>query len=214
MKNKNTATPKRIILILAITIFVFEGTLMYILTFFQALPLWFEGIIDSAILTIAAFPVLYYFVFRPMKKEINHRTLAEKALLKNKSELEDRVKERTEKLSDINEELKSEIHERIQAELELKKLARAINNSPASVIITDNKGDIEYVNPKFTRLTGYTKVEAIGQNPKILKSGHQSDAFYKDLWDTITSGKEWRGEFCNLKKMEIYTGNPLLLHPY
>jgi PAS domain S-box-containing protein len=200
MKIKNTFTPERIILILAITIFVFEGILMYLLTFFHALPLWFEGIIDSAILTIAVFPVLYYFVFRPMIKEINHRTLAEKALLKNKSELEDKVEERTGELSDINEELKSEIHERIQVELELQKLARAINNSPASVVITDSKGNIEYINPKFTRLTGYTKSEAIGQNPRILKSGHQTEDFYKDLWDTITSGKEWRGEFCNLKK--------------
>ncbi len=200
MKNKNTFTPKRIILILVITIFVFEGILMYLLTFFQAFPLWVEGIIDSTILAIAVFPILYYFVFRPMINEIDHRFLAEKALLKNKLELEERVAERTQELSDTNEKLKGEIQERIQIEYELNKLARAVNNSPASVIITDNKGNIEYVNPKFTRLTGYTKEEAIGQNPRILKSGYQSEDFYKELWETITSGKEWRGEFSNLKK--------------
>jgi PAS domain S-box-containing protein len=73
------------------------------------------------------------------------------------------------------------------------------------VVITDTRGNIEYVNPKFTRVTGYSPHEAIGRNPRILKSGHQPPEFYEELWDTITAGEEWRGEFCNRKKNgEVY----------
>jgi PAS domain S-box-containing protein len=72
-------------------------------------------------------------------------------------------------------------------------------------VITDTKGKIEYVNPKFTQLTGYTRKEAIGENSRVLKSGKTSPEVYKELWKTITSGKEWRGELCNRKKNgEIY----------
>jgi len=85
-------------------------------------------------------------------------------------------------------------------EEQLKKLSRAVEQSPATVVITDTKGDIEYVNPKFTQLTGYSYEEAIGNNPRLLKSGEQSAEFYTDMWNTIRSGKEWRGEFHNKKR--------------
>lgn len=83
---------------------------------------------------------------------------------------------------------------------EHKKLYHAITQSPVSVIITDSYGIIEYVNPKFTQATGYTLEEAIGKNPRILKSGKQSLRYYENLWETISSGKEWRGEFHNKAK--------------
>ncbi len=83
---------------------------------------------------------------------------------------------------------------------ELIKLSRAVEQSPSVVVITDLEGNIEYVNPKFCELTGYSFEEAAGQNPRILKSGDKPEEFYKDMWDTIQSGKEWRGEFCNKKK--------------
>ncbi|MGO9271395.1 MAG: PAS domain S-box protein [Terriglobia bacterium] len=101
--------------------------------------------------------------------------------------------------------LTRDITERKQAEERLRKLSLAVEQSPASVVITDVQGNIEYVNPKFTRLTGYTSEEAIGQNPRILKSGMQSAAIYQQLWETILSGSEWRGEFVNRKKNgELY----------
>ena len=87
-----------------------------------------------------------------------------------------------------------------QAELALKRLSRAVEQSPATVVVTDINGAIEYVNPKFTSITGYTPQEAQGQNPRILKSGELSPDAYKKLWDTITTGKEWRGEFHNKRK--------------
>jgi PAS domain S-box len=67
-------------------------------------------------------------------------------------------------------------------------------------VITDPKGIVQYVNPKFTETTGYTAEEVIGKTPGILKSGKHSKEFYDNLWKTIRSGKEWRGEFYNRKK--------------
>ncbi|MCF6147364.1 MAG: diguanylate cyclase [Candidatus Kuenenia sp.] len=79
-------------------------------------------------------------------------------------------------------------------------LSHAVEQSACAVIITDVKGTIEYVNKKFSQLTGYAKEEAMGQNPRILKSGEMPQEEYKNLWDTITSGKDWNGEFHNKKK--------------
>ncbi len=102
-------------------------------------------------------------------------------------------------------------------EQELAKLGIALYQSPASVVITDLSGNIEYVNPKFEQLTGYSKDEVIGKNPRVLKSGESPPDFYKELWDTITSGKEWRGEFHNIKKngefyWELASISPIINH--
>jgi PAS domain S-box-containing protein len=87
----------------------------------------------------------------------------------------------------------------------LSILSRATEQSPASIIITDLNGNIEYVNPKFEELTGYTLEESIGNNPRMLKSGFTSDEVYRDLWNTVRSSKNWHGEFVNRKKNgEIY----------
>ncbi|MEI8350664.1 MAG: PAS domain S-box protein, partial [Candidatus Omnitrophota bacterium] len=98
-----------------------------------------------------------------------------------------------------------DVTQRNKIEKELRELSVAVEQSPACVVITDLKGNIQYVNPKFTQLTGYALSEVIGKNPRILKSGEQSAEFYKNLWDTIVSGKEWRGEFHNKRKNgELY----------
>ena len=97
---------------------------------------------------------------------------------------------------------------RKQAEEELRKLSSAVEQSPVSVVITDPDGIIEYVNPKFTEVTGYSFEEAIGQNPRVLNAGIQAAEFYKDMWDTIKSGRNWQGEFANKKKTgDIYWEN-------
>jgi PAS domain S-box-containing protein len=87
-----------------------------------------------------------------------------------------------------------------EQEHELRKLTNAIEQSPVSIIITDVSGNIEYVNPKFVELTGYSFNEVKGKKPSILNSGAQPEEFYKNLWNTICSGREWKGEFNNKKK--------------
>ena len=82
----------------------------------------------------------------------------------------------------------------------IRKMSRAIEQSPATIIITDTDGLIEYVNPKFCQTTGYSAEEAIGQNPRVLKSGETTADGYRELWQTISSGKEWRGELHNKRK--------------
>ncbi|MBF0153184.1 MAG: PAS domain S-box protein [Magnetococcales bacterium] len=123
----------------------------------------------------------------------------EKIRLNNET-LENRVAERTETLKLTNDVLKSEIAERQQAERELRKLTLAVEQSPASVIITDLAGRIEYVNPKFCRISGYSSTEVLGKNPRLLKSGMISDQTYQELWSVIARGEEWRGEFFNRRK--------------
>jgi len=84
-----------------------------------------------------------------------------------------------------------------------RSLIKAVEQSADSVVITDTEGNIEYVNPKFVELTGYSAEEVIGKNPSILKSGNTSEAEYKNLWETIQKGKVWKGQFKNIGK----TGN-------
>ncbi len=93
-----------------------------------------------------------------------------------------------------------DITEQRQKEHELRRLTRAIEQSPVSVIITNLDGNIEYVNPKFTKVTGFTFAEAVGNNPRILNSGKQGKQFYTELWDTISGGQPWHGEFLNKRK--------------
>ncbi len=98
-----------------------------------------------------------------------------------------------------------DISARKEAEGQLRKFSRIAEQIPASIMITDTQGNIEYINPKFAQTSGYTEEEVIGKNPSILKSGEQSDTEYKGLWKTIIAGKEWKGELHNRKKNgELY----------
>ncbi len=101
--------------------------------------------------------------------------------------------------------ISNDITDRRKKELEISKLSTAIINAPLSIVITDIDGNIEYVNPHFCELTGYTYEEALSNNPKILKSGLTSREVFDDLWNTILRGEVWNGEFINRKKnQEIY----------
>ncbi len=93
-----------------------------------------------------------------------------------------------------------DVTQRKMAEEQLRKLSRAVEQSPVSIVITDREGRIEYVNPKFTEVTGYSFAEALGQNPRLLKSGETRPEEYTKLWETIAQGREWRGELHNRKK--------------
>jgi PAS domain S-box-containing protein len=101
--------------------------------------------------------------------------------------------------------------DRQRSEEKANKLSRAVEQSSVSIVITNREGTIEYVNPFFTKLTGYRLEEAKGKNPNILKSGHQSTTFYQELWDTILSGNDWEEEMLNRKKNgELYWEKALI----
>jgi two-component system, cell cycle sensor histidine kinase and response regulator CckA len=93
-----------------------------------------------------------------------------------------------------------DITERKQAEASVRKLSQAVEQSPVSIVITDFFGKIEFVNTKFTQVTGYTPDEVIGRKPTILASGQTPRETYIHLWKTIRSGRVWQGEFFNRKK--------------
>jgi len=93
-----------------------------------------------------------------------------------------------------------DVTERKLVENELVKLSSAVKQSPVSILITDLDGNIQYVNPRACELTGYSYEELFGKNPRIFKSGDLSPEIYKNLWETIKDGREWRGEFHNVKK--------------
>lgn len=99
----------------------------------------------------------------------------------------------------------TDITEQKLADDEIRKFLRAAEQSPAIIMITDLDGKIEYVNPKFEKVTGYLAKEMIGNKPGILKSGQKSTSDYAELWKKLKTGKEWTGEFINKKKNgEIY----------
>ena len=93
-----------------------------------------------------------------------------------------------------------DLSKRKQAGAERELLAMAIAQAAEIVLITDALGDIEYVNPAFESLTGYTREEVIGRNPRFLKSGQQDVAFYREMWATLTRGKIWQGTLVDRKK--------------
>ncbi len=107
--------------------------------------------------------------------------------------LEQRVTERTSALAEARDSAE-------KASDELRKYFLAIEQSGSSIVITDREGSIEYANPHFEISTGYTRQEALGQNPRLLKSGRQTRQFYVDLWNTISAGNIWQGEFNNRRK--------------
>ncbi len=120
-------------------------------------------------------------------------------------EPEAKVEKRNKELLEINENLSKEILELKKEKTETRKIINAIEQSFSSIMITDLKGRIEYVNPRFTKTTGYSKEDVIGKTPSILKSGLHDKAFYKNLWNTIKSGGTWKKSICNRKKNgELY----------
>ena len=106
-----------------------------------------------------------------------------------------------------------DITERKRAEEERRRLATAIEQAAEIIVITDAEAMIQYVNPAFERVTGYSRDEVIGRNPRILQSGSHDDAFYKEMWNTLTRGETWSGRFINKKKDETLYTEELTISP-
>jgi PAS domain S-box-containing protein len=99
-----------------------------------------------------------------------------------------------------SEALLSILEDQQQAEGDARRLATAIEQADETIVITDAQGRIEYVNPAFEAVTGYTREEALGQNPRILQSGQHDAVFYHALWETLVIGETWRGRLINRHK--------------
>jgi phosphate/phosphite/phosphonate ABC transporter binding protein len=93
-----------------------------------------------------------------------------------------------------------DITERMLLEQERSRLVKAVEYAAESIIITDRDGTIQYVNPAFTKVTGYGREEVLGKNPHILKSGQHDQEFYAEMWDVLSRGESWSGHFVNRKK--------------
>ena len=103
-------------------------------------------------------------------------------------------------MQETNEQLKQEIKVRTKMQMQLQVLSRAVQQTASSVVITDTDAQVEYVNPSFVSVTGYSSEEVIGRNAGILKSGLTPQKTYQELWRALEEGKEWRGEFVNRRK--------------
>jgi PAS domain S-box-containing protein len=137
---------------------------------------------------------LIFLVFLHGRYRLRRRaeiTLKEKntEIIRQKETLETQGR----KISEANRELHL-------INLKLRELSRAVEQSPTGVMITDRTGAITYVNPRFTKVTGYTLEEVRGANPRLFKSGHHGAEFYQQLWSTITTGRVWRGRIVNRRK--------------
>lgn len=146
-------------------------------------------------------------------RDVTEKRLVERRRRLYHDELEKMVKEKTQELLVANEQLKAEVIKMGQIEEHIRKLHRVVEQCVNTAMITDTSGSIEYVNPTFTKLTGYADTEIIGKNPRILKSGKQSQDVYKEMWGTIISGREWKGEFCNRKKDGGYYWESVHIYP-
>jgi len=174
---------------------------------------FFDLLIDLLVINLADFAWLHLLLvlssvlvlFVSLRRDLLARERAEIALQRSHEQLEQRVRDRTTELNLTVEKLYAEIAERARAEEALRKLSRAVEHSPATVVITDTAGNIEYVNPRFTQTTGYSIDEVRGKNPRILRSGQTPAEVYAQLWSTILAGGQWQGELCNKKKSgELY----------
>lgn len=114
--------------------------------------------------------------------------------------LERMIAKRTKALEKSNLKLTEEINRAQAAEFQLRKFSRAVEQSPTGIMITDTAGHIEYVNPRFCSMTGYSSAEVIGRNPRLLKSGEMPQHVYEQLWATISAGQVWQGELKNVNK--------------
>jgi two-component system cell cycle sensor histidine kinase/response regulator CckA len=101
---------------------------------------------------------------------------------------------------DVKFEFSIDITDRLSVERELRRLAAAVNSAAETIVITDPRGIIQYVNPAFEAMTGYTRSEVVGEHIRIVKSGRHDNAFYARLWSTLKSGQTWQGRFVNKRK--------------
>ncbi len=123
-----------------------------------------------------------------------------------RDELEQRVRERTRAVDQANAELRAEIAERLAVEKQLQLQTTALQAAANGIVITDRQGNIQWVNPAFTELTGFTAEECLGFSLRFLRSGEHTPVYYEDMWQTILAGRVWHGETINRHRSgRLYT---------
>lgn len=137
------------------------------------------GISFAVVFGLIIWFLLHRFAFKPLENEIFHRNRAEEELWKANDELENRVEERT---------------------AAIKQLSSVVEQTDDIVVITDQQGIVEYVNPSFKRITGYSSDEVTGKKTSLIKSGLHDAEFYQRLWDVISTGQPFREVFINRRK--------------
>jgi len=152
------------------------------------------------LLAVIVAVTIAFFVTLKMTDEMRRRVLVEHEMRVLNSKLEQRVEQRTQDLTHSNQQLTAQIAERKSAEGRLRLQVAALEAAANSIVITNVRGEILWVNSAFTRLTGYSAEEARGQNPRLLRSGKHDSSFYANLWKTISSGEVWHGEITNRRK--------------
>lgn len=165
----------------------------------------FEGLIVSdALVLLTLFALLTRWLARPLRlltQSLRSRDASTLTVLLTRRNTEfGQLAEMVQDFLRYQQRLQQEIQERRQVERTLRHYSLALEQSANAIIITDRNGTIEYANPKFLETSGYSQSEVIGATPRILKSGRTPLEQYTQLWSTITSGKEWRGELRNRRK--------------
>lgn len=163
---------------------------------------------ETAIELLKSGAVDYVLKDRPIRlPSAIERALAEAREKEKRRQNDDALQEAYNKLRasqaatlNILEDLKAEVRARKAKETELLMISTAVEQAGEVIIITDFNGTIQYINPAFTTVTGYSREETIGQNPRMLSSGSHDKAFYKNLWDTIYAGQIWQGCTINKRK--------------
>jgi len=149
----------------------------------------------AGVLTVLT--LFWLALLRGSRRRAQAEQQARQATEQARDELAIRVAEATAGLTEANRSLHAEMEVRRQSETKLRQLSQVVEQTPASVVITDTTGAIEYVNPAFTQVTGYAAAEALGKNPRMLKSGLMPAETYTDMWRELLAGREWRGELQN-----------------
>ncbi|OQK17612.1 hypothetical protein AU255_07015 [Methyloprofundus sedimenti] len=143
--------------------------------------------------------------FVAIVRDITERKHTEDELLKYREHLEQLVEQRTAEIKRINHSLELELDTRKKTEKQLRLAAEIIKSANEGIVVTDPKGIIVSVNPAFTKITGYSLEEAIGNNPKVLKSNKHDKTYYRNFWHSLVEKGHWKGVFWNCRKNgELY----------